>query len=281
MISMVQPLHVGNALRLHLRPPAGALRWRVVRRADPAFSGPAPDPAQVVVYEGAENVFLDTAFLMNGVMVFYRAYYFTTASDAVYTESNVANGTPVANYREQSEDVLTFLRERLEVGLKVEVERGVLQHQDGYIPVYNAAPSLETTIQFPVVTIHLESDDPTERGIGEVIAPDVFDQIGDMWGESEGWIAASRVTVIGWSQNSDERIALRKALRRLVIANLQVFASKGWQQIEFGQQDIDSINGEFPVPFFQVLGNFTCLAPVVVGGDATPVHEVEVTVNTF
>lgn len=278
---MVQPLHVGNALRLHLRPPAGALRWRVVRRADAAFSGPAPDDAQVVVFEGSEKVFLDTAFVMNDVLLFYRAYYFTSADESVYTESNVASGMSVSNYREQSEDVLTFLRERLLVGLQVEVQRGTLSHIDNYIPVYNAAPALETDIRFPLVTIHLESDDPTERGIGEVLAPDVFDSIGDIWGESEGWIAATRLTVIGWSQNSDERIELRKALRRLVIANLQVFASKGWQQIEFGQQDIDSIDGEFPVPLFQVLGNFTCLAPVVVGGDAEPVHQVEVTANTF
>lgn len=278
---MVQPLHVGNALRLHMRPPAASLRWRVLRRADPGFTGPQATDEQVAVYEGSEPVFLDTAFLMNDVMVFYRAYYFTSADETVYTESNVAHGTPAASYREQSDDVLTFLRERLEVGLKVEVERGVLAHENGYIPVYNAAPALEETIRFPVVTVHLESDDPTERGIGEVITNDVFDSIGDVWGESEGWISATRVTVIGWSQNSDERIELRKALRRLIVANLQVFASKGWQQIEFGSQDIDSINGEFPVPFFQVMGNFTCLAPVVVGGDVEPIHEVEVTANTF
>lgn len=280
---MVLPLHVGNALRLHLQPPAGALRWRVLRRADANFAGPDQSDIDgaLIVYEGNEPVFLDTAYLINGAQAFYQAFYFTTLAPAPFVASNIASGTPAATYEEKTDDPLSYIRERLELGLKVEVDRQTLTHELGYIPVFNAAPALEQDMRFPLVTVHLESDDAAERGIGETIGVDVFDAVGDMWEEAEGWLANVRITVIGWALNADARIALRRALKRLMIANLPVFAAKGWQQVEFGQQDIDSIDGEFPVPMFQVLGNFTCLAPVVVGGKVAPVHEVEVTANTF
>lgn len=274
---MVQPLHVGNALRLFLRPPADAVRWKIARSTNPVINAP-DDPEATVIYEGDESVFLDARHVPNGVQLYYRPFYLVGGS---YVAGAGASGTAAATYSQQNVDVLSFLRDRLEYGLKVEVERGVLVHELGFIPVFNAAPAVEQDLRFPMVTVHLESDDPAERGIGELIAVDTFDSVGDVWGESDGWIANVRVTVIGWCLNSDARIALRDAISRIVIANLVVFGEQGWQQIEFGQQDVDSVNGEFPVPMFQALGNFTCLAPKVVGGEVDPVREVEVNATTF
>ena len=39
MISLVQTLHVGNALRLFIEPPAGAVIWRVYRKASDTLTG--------------------------------------------------------------------------------------------------------------------------------------------------------------------------------------------------------------------------------------------------
>ncbi len=185
----------------------------------------------------------------------------------------MASGTPSATYADATTDVLSFLRERIESGLKVEVDRGNLINDLGYIQVFNAAPSLERDLKFPLVTIHMESEEPSIRGMGDEFA-DYFDSLDDEWVEVEGWLASVRLTVIGWSLNGDERIELRKALRRIVVGNLPVFASKGWQQIEFSQQDIDAVNGEYAANIYQVMNTFTCVAPVVITSGVDLVRDI-------
>lgn len=276
MISMIQPLHVGNALRLFLQPPADAVRWKVLRKGNGTFSG-HDDPSAIVAYEGDENVIVDTAFLQNEVMAFYCPFY--TSDGTAWTAGPVASGTPAAIYQEHTADVLSFLRDRLEAGLLVEVQRGNFVPELGYIQVYTAPPSLEQNLRLPLVTVHLDNEDSSERAIGEDISGDQFDAIGFDWQESEGWLANVRVMVIGWSLNSDERLELRKAIRRIIIANLPVFAAQGWDQVNLSQQDIDAINGEYTAQLYQVMSTFTCLAPVRVSGTVDAIREVSVRSN--
>lgn len=262
MITMIQSLPVGNALRLFIQPPNGAVRWKVLRNGNGIFSG-HDDAAALVAYEGDDHVVLDTAFLQNEVMAFYKPFY--TSDGITWTAGAVANGTPAATYEDYSTDVMSTLRERLEAGLLVEVQRGNLVNELGYIQVYTAAPSLERDLRMPLVTLHLENEEPGERGIGEYIGGDEFDAIDGTWGDSDGWLANVRVAIIGWSLNGDERIELRKAIRRLVVANLPVFEAAGWSLVNLSQQDMDAVSGEYPAPLYQVMNTFTCLAPVRVG----------------
>lgn len=254
MITTVQPMHAGNALRLFLQPPAGSVAWKILRKGSGTFTG-ITDPSALVAYEGAETVVVDAVGMQNGVMQFYQPWY--TADGVTYTAGPVASGTPAPTYDDLTTDVLSFLRERLEAGLKIEVERGNLVNELGYVQVYSAPPSLERDLAFPLVTVHLEEEEPQEWAIGENIAGDDV---------SEGWLSNVTVTVIGWSLNPDERIELRKALRRVVVANLPVFAGVGFDQVSVSFQDVDSISGEYPAHLYQVMGTFTCLAPVRVAG---------------
>lgn len=265
MITMIQPLPIGNALRLFIQPPSGAVRWKVLRNGNGIFSG-HDDASAVVAYEGDAKVALDTAFLQNEVMAFYRPYY--TTDGVAWTAGSVASGTPVASYQEYTTDVMSLLRERLEAGLLVEVQRGNLISEFGYVQVYTAAPSLESDLRMPLVTLHLDSEEPAERGIGEYIGGDHFDAISEEWDEGEGWLARVSIAMIGWSLNADERIELRKALRRIVVANLPVFAAAGFLTVNLSQQDVDAVSGEYPAPLYQVMNTFTCLAPVRVGSRA-------------
>ena len=276
MISMIQPLNAGNALRLFLQPPDGAVRWKVLRKGNGTFSG-HDDPSAIVAHEGDERVIVDTAFLQNEVMAFYCPFY--TSDGATWTAGPVATGTPAAIYQEHTTDVLSFLRERLEAGLLVEVQRGNFAPDLGYIQVYTAPPSLEQNLRLPLVTVHLDNEEPAERAIGELVDTDEFNAIGFDWQESEGWLASVRVMVIGWSLNSDERLELRKAIRRIVIANLPVFAAQGWEQVSLSQQDIDAINGEYTAQLYQVMSTFTCLAPVRVSGTVGAVRDISVRSN--
>lgn len=276
MIHMVQPLHIGNALRLHLTPPLGARVWRILRNETGVFAGPS-DPSAFVAYQGSDHVVVDATMLRNGVQQFYQPFW--TTDGVNWLAEPVASGTPNANYQEKTEDVLTLLRERLEAGLLVECERGNFQPEGGYIRVVIGSPALDQELRLPLVTLHMEHDGSGERGIGEAVGTDQFDAIGFDWEESEGWLSNTTVTMIGWSLNGDERNELRKALRRLVIANLEVFESFGWARIDFGAEDIDLVNGEMPSPIYQVSCSFTCLAPVVVSGVVPAVREITVRRN--
>lgn len=278
MISMVQPLHVGNALRLFIEPLAGAVRWRVLRKGSDTFAGPE-DPSALVVYEGDERVFVDSASLPNEVMAFYRPYY--TTDGIAWTAGTTAYGTPAAIYEEHTTDAMSLVRARLEAGLKVEVERGNLQNELGYIQVYTAPPSLEQNLFFPLVTITLENDSSETRGIGENISGDQFDAIGFDWLESEGWLADVQITIVGWSLNSDERIELRKAIRRIIIANLEVFAAEGMDQVNLSMSDVDAVNGEYGAHVYQVMANFSCTAPVRVGGRVGAIEAVTSTTRSI
>jgi len=271
MISMVQPLHVGNALRLFIEPPVGAVEWKILRKGNGVFSG-HNDPAALLAYQGDDRVVIDIASITNGVMQFYCPFY--TTDKVTWTAGAVASGTAHADYEEHTTDVLTYLRDRLEVGLKEECDRGTFATELGYVQVYTAPPSMERDLRFPLVTLHLDNEEPSERGIGDVISGDVFDSVGFDWQESEGWLAGVRVTVIGWSLNGDERLELRKAIRRLVLANLTVFEGLGWSQVSLSQQDVDAVNGEYPSPLYQAMGTFSCVAPVRVGGSVDAISDV-------
>jgi len=279
MISAIQNLHIGNALRLFIEPPAGALRWRILRKGSDTFSGHA-DPSALVAYEGDLNVIVDSQSLSNETMAFYRPFY-TTDGNA-WTAGASAHGTPTADYEEFATDVLSIIRDRVEAGLKIECERGNFQPEAGYIQVMTASPALTGNIRLPLVTVHMETEDSGERAIGDNISGDEFDQIGFDWNESEGWLADVRVTLIGWSVNSDERIELRKAIRRVIIGNMPVFQDEGMDQISLTQHDIDAVNGEYgDTNIFQVMSNFSCVSPVRVGGKASAIREVHVIQRSY
>jgi len=271
MITTIQPLHVGNALRLFFAPPAGASEWKVLRKGTGTFTG-HDDPDALLVYQGTEDVIIDSNSVPNEVPQFYCPFF--TSDRVTWTPGPVMSGTAVADYEEHTTDVMSHLRERLEVGLKVECDRGNFQTDAGYIEVYTAPPSLEQQLRFPLVTLHLEGEDPEERGIGECISGDTFDSPGFEWNESQGWWARVRVTVVGWSLNSDQRIELRKAIRRLIIGNLDVFDGFGWAEVSLSLQDIDAINGEYPAQLYQAVGTFSCVAPVRVGGPVAAISQV-------
>lgn len=271
---MIQPIPVGNALRLFLNPPQGAKYWRVLKMGADSFTGPDDLDYALIAYEGEEKVFVDASNLRNEHMAFYKPYY--RMQDDSWQAGSTANGTPKATFEEQTTDVLSFVRDRIEAGMLVEVQRGNLIADLGHVQVYTAPPSLEQNLRFPLVTITLENEAPSERAIGENIGGDEFDAIGSDWFESEGWLADVQLCIVGWSLNSDERIELRKAIRRIILANLSVFDSVGMSQINLSMNDVDAINGEYSnANLYQVMANFSCVAPVRTGAGTQSITDLE------
>lgn len=272
---MVISLASGNALKVFLMPPAGAQKWRVLRKDSDTFTD-QNDSSAYVAYEGDERYFVDAAYLQNGVAAYYEAFYWTGSA---WVGSASKSGTPVATYGDRSADPLSFLRDRLEAGLAVEVARKALVPVSGVIEVVNASPQYEPS-RWPIVSVLLIGENQIDRAIGEFYEADSFDSESGLWTESEGWLSHVQINVSGWTENSDERIALRQALRRIVIANLPVFDAQGFTQIEFQQNDMDHVGGEYPAPVYQTSSTFTCIAPVIVGDTVGSISDVEVVGST-
>lgn len=275
MISFAQALPIGNAIRLVLAPPDNAVRWRLLRKMADDFTG-HDDPGALVVLDGSERSIIDGQTVINGQVYFYRLYSFDGAS---WTASPTAMVAATATYREITEDVLMTVRERLDLGLQEEVRRGHLRHQHGRIPVRTAFP-WEDKSPWPVVTVHLSSDASDVRGIGELLEPDEFNAADDIWSEAEGWFARTQLDVIGWSQNPDDRQALRLAIRRIIIGNLPVFDDKGFVQVDFRMVDAEE-PGDRNTIIYKAVGSFSCLAPVQVSGQVEPIRDVTVTARPY
>jgi hypothetical protein len=272
MIALIEPLPIGNALRVFLDPIDGATSWRILRKDADTFTGET-DPDAALIYEGKDKSALDVSNLMNGATYYYRAYYFVASQ---WVASETVSAVPAATYADRSTDPMTIVRDRLDAGLAVELDRGALKHDDGHIPVLTAPPIFSDT-RWPVVTVHLQSDAPHHRGIGEMIDPDELDDDDGLWSESEGWLSRVQLVIAAWTLNPDGRIDLRKALRRIIVGNLPVFDDAGMVNIDVTMQDVDFIQGEYPAPVYQVMCSLSCLAPVRVSDEVAKITDVETT----
>ena len=267
MSILLQPIMAGAAFRIFVAPPADAILYRLLRRTADAFTG-HDDPGAFLVYEGDAHVLMDLDGLVNGTPYFYRLYAW---DGAAWSNAEVATGTPAASYADRGVDVLLLLRDRLDAGLRAEVAAGRLSHDQGRIPVLTAPPQSKDSV-LPIVTVQLTSDAPSQRGIGEDIEGD------DGFDEFEGWYASVRLDVMGWCLNPDARNEMRRALKRIVLANLPVFDHQGLAQVEFSQQDSEDFT-TYAAPMYQTMGTFTCLAPSqVVGGEYDVITDVPVVI---
>lgn len=275
-ISLLQPLPIGNAVRVFVTPPTGAAYWRILRRTANIFTGANDTGAVLVADACVDNSVLDIAALENGTTYFWAVYFFVSGA---WVAGGVSSAVPAASYGSITPDPLTVVRRRVELGLAAEVKRGALKPASGAIRVVTAPYALPDKPDWPVVSVHVDQDAPSDRGIGEIL--DGPEQLVDgTWQSSEGWISAVTLGVVGISTNSDERIALRQALKRIVVGNLPVFDAAGMVQIGFSQsdeEDFESAN----VTLFRTVGTFTCLAPFVVTSVDQAITDVDITVTTY
>lgn len=270
MISFAQSLPVGNAARIVMAPPEGAVRWRLLRKSEDDFTG-HDDAHALVVMDGDERSVVDRQTLLNGFTYHYKLYW--TANGADWTATPTVAVAVASTYQEVSEDVLMLVRERIDLGLQEEIRRDELRHPRNRIRCMTAFPWSETDI-WPVVTVHLSSAASEVRGIGEVIAPD--EMADEVWEEGEGWFERVQLDVIGWSQNPDERQALRRSIRRIILANLPVFDDAGFLNVDLRQTDAEE-PGDRNTIIYKSIGSFSCLAPVKVTGTIGSIEDVEVT----
>lgn len=262
------PIPIGNAAQLSIRtPPAGARKWRICRATTP------PDTVDdgEVIYEGDDQSVIDHA-IVNDTLYHYAAWF--TRDGTTWTGPQRASVRANPEYGFIGSDAQELVRDRLRDGLAVEVAAGRLLPPPGasVIEVFTAPPRFDS-VPFPCVSVHLDSDGPAERGIGDDMLN--AEEMGG-WIEGDGWISRFDLTVMGWCLNPDERIALRKAIKKMIIGNFPVFAGAGLIQIDFHQRDEEDFQS-YNAPIYMTRGMFTCLSSYAVTRHIDPISDVTVT----
>jgi hypothetical protein len=281
MISYLLPLPVGNAVQITVGDiPAGTTHWRILRNLTGAF--PAwNDPNSVVVTDsniGDPTQVIDAGpGLTNGLQVYYLPFFYNGGTETWTADTGGAQVcTPATTYVDESVDALTIVLNRVTLGIAAEIARQALTPVSGVIQVMSAPPVFSEELRWPVISVHMDNETPLNRALGESIGDDEFDTITQTWDNQEGWQAKTTISIVGWSINADERILLRKAIRRVIIANLAVFDAAGLLQIEFSQGDVENFDHNAPV--YETVGTFTCVTPLAVNARQIPIDDVEVTV---
>ena len=270
MIALLHRLPVGNAVRVLLMPPPGAVSWRVLRKDADTIAGP-DDEAALVVFEGSERAFLDATWLENDVTAYYQPFYRTSGGG--WASAPSVSITPAATFSDASADPQRLVRDRLELGLRAYVARGELAHEMGFIPVLTAPPLLEE-VRLPVMTVEHASAPDGQRFIGNAVGGDRFDVEAWDWASSEGLLSRTQLEITAWSLNPDERIALRRALRMLLLGNEPVFADAGLAELEVSAlSDLNDFES-YHAPIYRTACTFNCLAPVVLDGEESAVRDV-------
>ena len=118
----------------------------------------------------------------------------------------------------------------------------------------------------------LERRASEERGIGELILPDVFEDA--LWTCHEGWLDRSSIQIVAWALNPADRARLRDAIQRVLMLNLPVFDAVGFAQIDV-QETEDADFESFNAPVYQSIFSFSCLHPAIVIDRVTPIHHIE------
>lgn len=291
-IALLRTVPIGGAVEISVNVDESVTWLRVLRKtgSGQTFTGPSDNTTRTIdsaIRPGDQTQLLpsllDCEAIENGDTYTYIAYGYR-APNWLASDPRSITVTPTAD--QAGADPLDFIVRRIEAGLKTEVALGRLKPREGRVPVYTAPPQAEHTLM-PVVTVHLDIDQSADRALGEHIAPDRYENPdapaaispNDYWEEGEGWLSRWTCSVVGWSLNPDERNALRKAIKRIVMGNLPIFESEGMIQIELTMRDSEDFT-TYNAPMYLTTGTLTCLAPALLTGRAPVIDTVDTEATT-
>ena len=256
MISLIQALPAGNAIHVIVRPPADAVAWRLLRRGTDVFAGPDDPDALVVGDWGDWDAVVDDTGLTNGRAYFYRAYYRDAEGDDL-PPSATGTAEPYYGAADVGPSPLRVVRERLTVTLKNMIAAGQLSVANRAVQIVTAPFMQPDKTRFPVLSLHLDSDRPSDQMIGAHAGGEA---IGDAWEDRSGWWSDVTINILALSLNPDERLALGEAVKHAIITNLPIFEANGMMRpllsITHTELQPDASNA----PVFVAACTFTCQA---------------------
>lgn len=267
-------------MRLIIAPPAAAAEWRVLRRTTDTITGPSDNGAVVVAEWGRFEGVIDADGLVNGQPVFYRVYYRDRAGQPVAPggPDNVTE-TPAAIARDTSADPMGVLRMRMVAGLAAAVADGRLTPRTGSVPVVTAPFVNPDKTTFPMISMHMDSDSPSERFIAEYIIGESLDGIG--YDDTEGWLSQVTINLIAVSLNPDERNELGRVMKFIVAANLEILSAHGLMKPAITMAQTELAPEGQAAPLYLATGTFTCLCVTSATGRAPIINTVLSTAQTY
>ena len=274
MIAQARSLSAGNAVRLVFAPPPTASGWRVLRRTSNNFTG-HDDPGAVLVHDGADDQVVDTDALDNGTAYYYAVWY---QMGEAWVPGGIASATPAATYADEGIEFERFVVDRIDAGLKVEIAKGRLRPASGEVMVVTSPYALPDSATFPAVSVHMDTETPAERFIGDDVDGGGIGDDGE-YTDGAGWLARTMLNVAGVSMNGEERGALRQALERVVRANLEVFAAAGLDQVEFSLRDTEEHQEHGSL--YLTVGTFSCTRLVRTSSPVPAIRDVRVASNPY
>jgi len=258
MFALLQPHPAGNAVRLILAPPADAASWRVLRRTSDTINGPDDSGAVLVADWGRDEGFTDIAGLVNGTEVFYQAFYRDAAGTEILPRHPAASVTPAYTARDTSVDVLAVLFDRFTKGMALAVEAGKVRPKSMRVPVI-CAPFVDPgKTELPMVTMHLDGEQPTEFGLSALLETEPLEGIGG--DETEGNLCRVSVNIIAVSLNPDERNALGRVLKHIVLSNLDIFEQQGLLNPTLSLNHTELLPETNAAALYLATASFICLA---------------------
>lgn len=260
------PIHIGNANKILLDWPEGAVSVRVFRWPT------APEPETIgdgtLIYSGTGSYVVDNRVPVNDVTYHYGALF--EDADGATVQWDYAEAVAAAAFEVVGDDVQELVRDRLFLGLQAAVAAGRLRAPAGRqtLSVLTAPPPFDAG-NMPIVSVHLDAlaDGAGDRLLGE----DLLGAHGLI--ESEGTIPRVSLTIVGWSLNMDERIALRKAIKKIMIGNLPIWADAGMLLPQIDQQDDEDFQS-YAAPVYLTRGTFTCLQPYSLQAEVDAIDDV-------
>jgi hypothetical protein len=260
-IWFTDPLPIGNAVRLFLRPPSGAVNWVLLRKKTNDIVA-HNDPTASVIHSGTELVVLDDSALVNGTTYFYQPFFFDGTSWTTETATSVV---PASTYTIDFPDPLSVMRDRLDYGLQDSIARGRMTHSRGKIQVLNSPP-LASDVAWPVVTVEFAGGAPDANSVGAQIGQG--DAISFDQGDEDGWISRVSLHIVGWALNPDERITLRREIERIVVANIPLFNANGMYEVTFSPSADSNDYESYSAPVYMTSSQFSCVTTSNVVGNS-------------
>lgn len=263
-----RPFDFGGAVRLLWVNPSDATFDHVIilRKATNDISGPT-DPAAILVNRGIgkqaeefRSVFLPNditssdlyrTILDDGIQswastIYYKIFASNADESDISTASVIAVSLPQVSTFEEF-DVIGSLLTFIKSYLKQQIVTGALRLPVGKtdIDVIDGPPLLDA-ISFPIVSLHLDQDQPIGFSIGDNIGH--MDEDGDDTVLRRGFMSNVTIAVVGVTDNPEIRRLLYRALKGALIAGRQLMEQHGMLNMELsGRFNEDFINYDMPL----------------------------------
>lgn len=227
----------------------------------------------VIVYEGNFRSFVDIAGIENDDLLYYRPFYW---DGSAWTAGATRSVTPSLRIVDRSVDVISLVRDRLDQGLNSLLRRGDLKHPNGVIPVLTASPQIEET-SFPVVTVQLQNDSDAQHFIGDQFCPPIENADFTVT-DTDGYFSDITIDVVSWHKNGDERKLYRRALKSILLGNIDVFTDAEMQEFHYRYADAEDFQ-TYPMPVYMCQCTLTCIAPSAIVSTSDAIVDVVASVN--